>query len=528
MSFVDLSEQNTCREYYCDLLLVGAGVAGLVIADRFRGAGYTVDILESGGINYEQASQDLNVAEMAGKYHAGTKDGRFRMYGGSTSRWGAQLLTMMPSDFESKAHIPGTGWPLSSSDLTPYLHASELLLGVDHFSYCSDLHNYLPSPVPHLSEPGLQYRFSKRASYNYRNMAHTLGKKCKDDKNTRVFLHATATNIFLNESGSSVSYLQVRAPNGKAFRFHGKQVVLASGSIEICRLLLASYTVHSNGIGNTSDQLGRWFHDHLAVNAAVLCPKDREQFLNKISPWYLENTRHNLKFSTTAAWQARNKVTNVSGQLLFEYNSSSLFAWLSHQVHSYKFGSASHSFRSAPLLNSPSEIFDIFHLIWMRVAARRLWCPKTANIMLRIDSEQCPTPDNRITLSRNLDVLGMPKAVIHWHWGECERRSFAAYKQLFAAQWKAWNVGELTWLVDFEKNSDWDKHAIDSYHIMGGTRMSNNPTSGVVDSHLAVHGIANLSIASLSVFPSGGSANPTLTLMMLALRLADRLKIDLR
>ena len=122
----------------------------------------------------------------------------------------------------------------------------------------------------------------------------------------------------------------------------------------------------------------------------------------------------------------------------------------------------------------------------------------------------------------------MPKAVIHWHWGECERRSFAAYKQLFASQWQAWNVGELTWLVDFEKNSDWDKHVVDSYHIMGGTRMSNNPNSGVVDSDLAVHGIANLSIASLSVFPSGGSANPTLTLMMLALRLADRLKIDLR
>ena len=132
MSIIDLNEQNTCHEYYCDLLVVGAGVAGLVVADRFRGEGFTVDILESCGLAYEQASQDLNNAEMAGKYHAGTKDGRFRMYGGSTSRWGAQLLTMMPSDFESKAHIPGSGWPLSSSELNPYLHASELLLGVDH------------------------------------------------------------------------------------------------------------------------------------------------------------------------------------------------------------------------------------------------------------------------------------------------------------------------------------------------------------------------------------------------------------
>ena len=115
MSIIDLNGQNIGLEYYSDLLVVGAGVAGLVIADHFRGAGFTVDILESGGLTYEQASQDLNEAEMAGKYHAGTKDGRFRMYGGSTSRWGAQLLTMMPSDFESKAHIPGTGWPLSPS-----------------------------------------------------------------------------------------------------------------------------------------------------------------------------------------------------------------------------------------------------------------------------------------------------------------------------------------------------------------------------------------------------------------------------
>ncbi|QPN69539.1 GMC oxidoreductase [Synechococcus sp. CBW1108] len=528
MSIIDLAQANTTSEFHCDLLVVGAGVAGLVIADRFRFAGFTVDILETGGLTYEQTSHDMNDAEMAGKYHAGTKDGRFRMYGGSTSRWGAQLLTMMPSDFELKTHIPNTGWPLSSSDLSPYLHAAELLLGVDHLSYCSDLQNYLSSPVPPLSEPGLQYRFSKRAGYRYRNMARTLGKKCIDDKNTRVFLHATATNIFTDESGSSVSYVQVRAANGKAFRFHGKQVVLAAGSIEICRLLLASSSVHSNGIGNSSGHLGRWFHDHLAVNAAILCPKDREKFLNMISPWYLENTRHNLKFSTTAAWQARNKVTNISGQILFEYKSSSLFAWLSHQVHSYKFGFAPHCLRSVPLLTSSAEIFDIFYLIWMRLAARRLWCPKTANIMLRIDSEQCPTPDNRITLSRNFDVLGMPKAVIHWHWGECERRSFAAYKQLFAAQWKAWNLGELTWLVDFDESSDWEKHAIDSYHIMGGTRMSKNPNSGVVDSDLAVHGIANLSIASLSVFPTGGSANPTLTLMMLALRLADRLKSDMR
>ena len=528
MSIIDLNDPNICQEYRCDLLLVGAGVAGLVIADSFRGAGFSVDILESGGLTYEQESQELNVAEMAGRHHLGTKDGRYRMYGGSTSRWGAQLLTMLPSDFEFRSYISGFGWPLTPSQLEPYLQASELLLGVDHLPYCSALHSHLPSPVPHLSEHGLQYRFSKRAAYGYRNMGRTLGERCKNDPNTRVFLHATAKNIFLNQSGGRADCLQVCAPNGRVFHFHGRHIVLSAGSIEICRLLLASRSVHSSGIGNNSDQLGRWFHDHLAVNAAILRPTHRERFLNKTSPWFLANTRHNLKFSTTAAWQARNKVTNVSGQLLFEYNKNSFIDWVSHQVHSYKFGSFAQSFSSPPPFVSPTELYDIFYLIWKRVFARRLWCPKTANIVLRIDSEQCPTPDNRITLSRKLDKLGMPMAVIHWDWGEGERRSFAAYKQLFASQWHAWNAGEITWLVDFEKGSHWEKNVIDSYHIMGGTRMSCNSNSGVVDSDLAVHGVANLSVASLSVFPSGGSANPTLTLMMLALRLADRLKVDLR
>ena len=527
MSFIDLNDSNHCHEYYCDLLLVGAGVAGLVIADRLRGAGFTVDILESGGPAYEEASQNLNDAEMAGKYHSGTTEGRYRMFGGCTSRWGAQLLTMIPSDFKLKSHIPGSGWPLTSSELSPYLHASERLLGVNHSSYCSDFANHLPHQVPHLSEPGLEYHFSKRAPLNMRNMARTLGLRCKKDLDTRIFLHATATNIILSESGSSVNYLQVRSSNGRHYRFHGRQVVLTAGSIEISRLLLASRSVHRSGIGNSSDQLGRWFHDHLSVKSAVLCPRKRHQFLSSISPWFFGSTRHNLRFSTTSAWQALHKVPNISSQIVFEYDNSSFFAWLSHQIHSYKFGYPAQSLRSAPPISS-AELYDIFYLIWMRTVSRRLCCPKSANLVLRVDSEQCPTPDNRITLSSNLDKMGIPKAVIHWHWGESERRAFAAYKQLFNSQWQAWNVGEITWLVDFENGCEWETHAIDSYHIMGGTRMSNNPNSGVVDSDLTVHGIANLSIASLSVFPSGGSANPTLTLMMLALRLADRLKIDLR
>ena len=61
-------------------------------------------------------------------------------------------------------------------------------------------------------------------------------------------------------------------------------------------------------------------------------------------------------------------------------------------------------------------------------------------------------------------------------------------------------------------------------HIMGTTRMGQNPSSSVVDTDGRVHGYHNLFVAGSSVFPSGGGyANPTLTIVALALRLADTL-----
>jgi choline dehydrogenase-like flavoprotein len=61
---------------------------------------------------------------------------------------------------------------------------------------------------------------------------------------------------------------------------------------------------------------------------------------------------------------------------------------------------------------------------------------------------------------------------------------------------------------------------------MGGTAMGVDPRSSVVDPDLRMHGVANLSVASCATYPSGGSSNPTFTLMALTLRLAERLMQD--
>lgn len=166
------------------------------------------------------------------------------------------------------------------------------------------------------------------------------------------------------------------------------------------------------------------------------------------------------------------------------------------------------------------------YLAWKRLVCKRRWCPASAAITLYIDTEQQPNPESRIRLSETRDAIGMPRTVVQWQWGEPERQAFAAYRKLFTSQWQAWTFGPIHWLESFAPGSGWEASVSDIYHLMGGTRTAADPGQGAVDAQLRVHGLDNLFVASCSVFPTGGSSNPALTLMQLTLRLAERLQLS--
>ena len=526
MPLIDLQTFPSPQEFQSDLLIVGAGIAGLVLADALRGSGRQVDVLEGGGESLEPESQALFAAEMAAMPHLGTTEGRFRVYGGSSIRWGGQLLPLAAHDFAQRSHVPHSGWPLNPTELSPYLLQCEQLLGVNHAPFDAGLLEHLPQPRPYLTQSDLQLRFSKWAPFRCRNVARSLGRRCQEDPTTRIFLHASVTAIDLHADGRHVQGVQVRTLTGASFRFRARQVVIAAGTIESARLLLASRNVHSSGIGNHSDNLGRWFHDHLSVKAAVLQPRRRREILERLAPWYLGATRHTLKIESTAAWQARHGYLNVMGHLVFEAPDTSGFAWLRQQLQARQSGATQGQEVPVPYLEKlPSESFDLAYLAWKHLVRKRRWCTAGADITLYIDTEQQPNPDSRIRLSEHRDALGMPKAVVQWQWDEPERQAFAAYRQLFQRQWQTWDFGSIQWLESFELGSGWERNVSDTYHLMGGTRMAADPSKGVVDAQLRVHGLNNLFVASCSVFPTGGSSNPTLTLMQLTLRLAEMLKL---
>ena len=144
-------------------------------------------------------------------------------------------------------------------------------------------------------------------------------------------------------------------------------------------------------------------------------------------------------------------------------------------------------------------------------------------LALRTTLEHTPNPSSRIRLTDERDRLGLPRVEVDWRMGEIERRSFDRFHEIFAQAFKRAGLGEITCQLD-DDDSGWPPSLLGGKHHMGGTRMHSDPTQGVVDPDSRIHGLSNLYIAGSSVFPTGGYANPTLTLLALSLRLADHLR----
>jgi choline dehydrogenase-like flavoprotein len=152
-----------------------------------------------------------------------------------------------------------------------------------------------------------------------------------------------------------------------------------------------------------------------------------------------------------------------------------------------------------------------------------------ARIRIGITSEQEPNPDSRILLSDATDALGMPRADVHWRLTDLTLHTIRQFTQTLCEEFRRARIGEIAldpWV--FEDSSEWTNHVTDQYHHIGTARMHDSPSSGVVDRNCQVHGVSNLFIGSSAVFPTGGHSNPTFTIIALCIRLADRLKKELR
>jgi choline dehydrogenase-like flavoprotein len=138
--------------------------------------------------------------------------------------------------------------------------------------------------------------------------------------------------------------------------------------------------------------------------------------------------------------------------------------------------------------------------------------------------EQEPDPSSRVTLSDRVDGLGVPLSRVDWRVSERERTSIGRLAGLLAQELGGLGYASPEPAEWLEGGASWRENVIDRAHPIGTTRMADDPRAGVVDRNCRVHDTEGLFVAGSSTFPTAGHVNPTLTIVALAIRLADHLK----
>ena len=512
--------------------IIGAGLAGNALAHRLTAAGIRVALLEAGGRSHEDRSQSVYNARMARLKHNGTHEGRFRLLGGSSTRWGGQLLPYTAEILQPSPELPSLGWPIGIEQIEPFYPDAQRLLSADDLPF--DARPFLTAfkrDIPPLLNdlPELRARFSKCAPFSCRNVAATVGKELEQGSSATLYLHANLTELLLSSDGTRIEAALVRNYAGTAFRFEADHFVLSAGTIETSRLLLASRSVNPRGVGNTHDQVGRYFHDHISLPAARLTGAARKLFMESFGPFLVRRTAHTVKFEATPQLRERQNLLSIMAHIIIDEPESSGVGVARSLLRSIQRRDIKEAiFRELPKV--PRASLDLARLAYTARFQQRRYASAGAAVMLCLDSEQLAQADTRIRLDDdlNLDHLGMPKTVVDWTVSEPDLKTLRSFASFLRERFTALSIQGVEWRPEIFDPTAEITGITDTLHPMGGCRMGTNPRESVVDSNLTVHGIPNLSIASAAVYPSGGSSNPSFTIIALAFRLADRLAAQMK
>jgi choline dehydrogenase-like flavoprotein len=561
-----------------DLVVIGSGPAGLTIAREFFGTSTRVLILESGQREEDPQYINLNTVESVGEPKGDEAQLRrrvplcpswsnqsqpygirCRVLGGSSHAWAGKSAPFDHIDFAARDWVPYSGWPFGLEILDSYIDRAAEVLNLGPNCYDDKFWELLgiAPPQPQFDPSLLKSCFWQFARSRINNMdIIRFGPEFVtfDAPNVRVLLNATVTRIDTNEAGSAFQSLEVSTIDGVRSQVRAKAAVLAASGIENPRLLLVSNGIHPNGLGNQHDVVGRFLMDHPFTTLGRFKAEDWRAVLERFGLYSIKHRgRRHLYMPglvLSKEFQERERLLHCAVYMsqkhtlddpwdslkrLVRANSDKPISDLLNVASSPGMvakGLGVRAFQSNAVPERVKQfaidaIIKQFPNFAVAEFQNRCLPHKLSDIVIEGITEQRPDPESRITLSYKSDALGVPIARVDWRIDGEARRSLMRLGQLLATELP--RAGLPSPLLE-----DWvaegrpqDGVIIDFGHTAGTTRMSDNPKSGVVDSNCQVHGVTGLYVAGASVFPTNGHANPTLMILSLAIRLADRIKADL-
>jgi choline dehydrogenase-like flavoprotein len=537
---IDYLDRSAAADYQADLCVIGAGPAGIAIARSFVGTSTTVCLIEGGGLTGEDRSQSLYDGASTGStpFDAGTS--RMRVFGGSCTLWGGGCIPLADTDLEARDWVPDSGWPLRYADLEPwYLKARE-------FCQIDPAHDFGPGsfqgPTPRAP---LDLDAEAMANFIFARSPITFGEAYRETlaqaKNITLILHANVMELRATDNASAVTEATIGSLDGRRGWVRARHYVLAAGGIENARILLLSDSIAPNGLGNDHDLVGRYFMDHPrgSIGSIRSTQPDRltrpyERSVGKIRASVASEIGLSLEAQRRHPFAVEGEVPrgiralrDVRAALRppTRDEAALLEARLSAALQNGPGGATAtlvgpqHIAISAMRLGL--HIGDVIRAVASKVSDR----PTVSSERVELVGffEQAPNRDSRIVLDDKRDVLGLRRVSVDWRLTDLDRHTHRALTALTGdrlAEACGGHFEAAPWITDIDAPSDVHGTA----HHMGTTRMADDPTQGVVDTQGKVHGMENLHVAGSSVFPTGGWAFPTFTLIALSLRLAEQLR----
>jgi choline dehydrogenase-like flavoprotein len=564
-----------------DLAIVGGGPAGLTIAREFFGTSTQVLVLESGGLAEDPRFTDLNAVESVGEPKDDAQLRRRRAYfeaicpswsnesqaygvrcrvlGGSSHAWAGKVAAFDRIDFAARDWVPYSGWPFGRETLDPYLDRAAEVLNLGPNVYDDGLWERIgvAPPQPQLDPKLLRsffWQFARSRIDKLDLMRFGPEFVMSDAPNVRVLLNATVTNIDTDAAGAAFRGLEISTVDGVRASVRAKAAVLAAGGIENPRLLLVSRRVHANGLGNRNDLVGRYLMDHPGARIGRFQAEDcaavverfgfygvnhrgrAHMYMHGLAPSKELQEREGLlncavymteQHAPDDPWDALKRLLGAKSRKpvadLIAVASSPGLLVKGVGMRALGSNAVPQGLKNA-FINAMIKRFPNFVV---REYQSRGLPHKLTGVVIDGITEQRPDPESRITLSDKRDALGVPMARANWRVDDDARRSLIRLGRLVASELPRAGLPAPVLEDWVASERPQDAAVIDMAHMAGTTRMSDDPKSGVVDANCRVHGVAGLYVAGSSVFPTNGHANPTLMILALAIRLADKIKADL-
>ena len=428
-------------------------------------------------------------------------------------------MEFQPVDFSGREWLPDSKWPVTYDEIASYHQQTYENLGIPK-EFTDDRKILKQSGVvdPDFGN-GIELFLTRWLKIPSLSVAYA--NEIQTSHKLKVLLNHTVTGF--EGSDGSIASVTITDREGGSHLVMGGCFILASGTIEISRLLLHAATSREwvcPWKGNAN--VGAYFQDHLIGRVGSVEIIDRPRFFNTFSTIVRSGHKFQPKVRLTDGTLRQSRILNIHAMMSFESSISENLVYLKQflkaAIYSRKVSGIGDF-----IVNLHACGKHLLPLMWKYVVENRVFVPSTSKVSFNIQSEQVPLRESRITIDPSeKDASGLPKVILDWKVGSEELPSIREFSML--SDQALHGVGMARLHLD-KKLENLEPGFLDmlrdNYHHVGGARMGESEEDGVVDKNLRVFGTKNLYVAGAATFRTASNANTTFTALAFVTRLVD-------